>query len=135
VATIPFTRGVPDASLLPVDDLRSAAAEAFQRDPAGTLSYAVGGYRPLREWIAGRHGVDPGRVLLLNGSLQGVAFLAQHLFLGQGGRALVEDPTYDRTLILLRTFGAEVSGVPLREDGIDVAELERVLAAHRDAHP
>jgi 2-aminoadipate transaminase len=127
VTTIPFTRGVPDASLLPIDDLRHAAGEAFELDAAGVLSYAVGGYRPLREWIAGRHGVDPYRVLVVNGSLQGVAFLAQHLFLGVAGRALVEDPTYDRTLVLLRTFGAEVAGIALGQDGIDVDELERQL--------
>ena len=73
--------------------------------------------------------MDAGRVLLVNGSLQGVAFLAQQLFLGRGGRALVEDPTYDRTLISLRTFGATVEGVPLTGEGIDVGALERALDA------
>jgi DNA-binding transcriptional MocR family regulator len=124
---IPFTRGVPSADMLPVDDLRDAAAAAFEADAAGALSYAPGGYRPMREWIGERHGVDPDRVLLVNGSLQGVAFLAQHLFLGRGGRALVEDPTYDRTLISLRTFGATVEGIPLTPQGIDVDALERAL--------
>ena len=128
---IPFTRGVPSADMLPVDDLREAAAQAFASDAAGALSYAPGGYAPLREWIGERHGVDAGRVLLVNGSLQGVAFLAQQLFLGRGGRALVEDPTYDRTLISLRTFGATVEGVPLTGEGIDVDALERALDAGR----
>ena len=126
---IPFTRGVPSADMLPVDDLREAAAQAFATDAAGALSYAPGGYAPLREWIGERHGVDAARVLLVNGSLQGVAFLAQQLFLGRSGRALVEDPTYDRTLISLRTFGATVEGVPLTGDGIDVGALERALDA------
>src|SRR4051794_7692686 len=115
--------------MLPVDDLRAAAAAALEQDPAGALSYAPGGYRPLREWIGERHGVAPERVLLTNGSLQGVAFLAQQLFLGSGGRAVVEDPTYDRTLISLRTFGAEVEGVPLTADGMDVDALERALGS------
>ena len=49
--TISFARGVPSADLLPVDDLRAAAAKALDDNPAGALSYSPGGYRPLREWI------------------------------------------------------------------------------------
>jgi len=129
MATIPFTRGVPSADMLPVEDLRAASAAAMADDPTGALSYRPGGYRPLREWVAARHGVDAGRVLLVNGSLQGVTFVAQHLFLGHGGTAVTEDPTYDRTLIALRTFGADAGQVPLTPDGIDVEALERVLAS------
>jgi len=129
VDRIPFTRGVPSADMLPADDLRAAAEEAFRADAAGALSYSPGGYRPLREWIGERHGVDPARVLVVNGSLQGVVFLAQHLFLGGGGTALTEDPTYDRTLKALRAFGASVDGVPVTADGIDVTALEARLGA------
>ena len=127
--TISFARGVPSADLLPVDDLRAAAAKALEDNPAGALSYSPGGYRPLREWIGQRHGVSPDRVLMLNGSLQGVVFVAQHLFHTSGGRLVVEDPTYDRTLIAMRTFGAEITGVALTPEGIDTDMLERVLDA------
>src|SRR3954468_24560152 len=120
MSSIPFTRGVPSADMLPVSDLEAAAGAALGEDGAGALSYGPGGYLPLREWIGRRHRVDPSRVLLVNGSLQGVAFLAQHLFLGRGGIAVTEDPTYDRTLISLRTFGAEVVAVPVTPAGVDV---------------
>ena len=40
---------------------------------------------------------------------------------------IVEQPSYDRTLLLLERLGAERVGVPLEEDGIDVEELERAL--------
>ena len=73
---IPFTRGVPSADLLPVADLRAAAAAAFEADAAAVLSYAPAGYPPLRSWIAGRHGTTPDRVVVVNGSLEGVDFLA-----------------------------------------------------------
>jgi 2-aminoadipate transaminase len=130
--TVPFTRGAPSASLLPVEDLRLAAADALARDAAGALSYAPGGYAPLRRWIAERHGVAPERVLLLNGSLQGVAFVVQHLFGARGeraGRAIVELPTYDRTLTTLRAYGADVEAVPVEADGVDLDALERAVAA------
>ena len=134
MSSIPFTRGVPSADMLPVSDLEAAAVAALRDDGARALSYSPGGYPPLREWIGTRHGVDPARVLLVNGSLQGVAFIAQHLFLGAGhGLALVEEPTYDRTLISLRTYGAEVVSVPLTAEGIDTEQLERTLQQHPSA--
>ncbi len=123
---IPFTRGVPSADLLPVDDLRVAAQEALERDPAGALAYAPGGYLPLRRWIGERHGVAAERVLLVNGSLQGVVFLGQALFAG-GGTAVVEDPTYDRTLTILRGAGAQLHPVPLESDGMAVDALAGAL--------
>ena len=128
MTAIPFTRGVPSADMLPVADLEAAAVTALREDGARALAYSPGGYMPLREWIGERHRVDPARVLLVNGSLQGVAFLAQHLFLGRGGVAITEDPTYDRTLISLRTFGAELVGVPVTPAGVDVDALEQTLA-------
>src|SRR5262249_17119893 len=88
---------------------------------------APDGYAPLREWVAGRYGVPVERVMLTNGSLQGLALVAEHLFARSGGRALVEGPTYDRTLLTLRRFGATVEAVPLEPDGLDVAALERAV--------
>ena len=40
---------------------------------------------------------------------------------------IVEQPSYDRTLLLLERLGAELVGVPLEDDGIDVEALERAL--------
>jgi 2-aminoadipate transaminase len=126
--SIPFTRGVPAADLIPVDDMRAATMRALDADPIAALSYAPGGYRPLREWIGARHGVDPGRVLIANGSLQALGFLAQHFFAADGGAAVVEAPTYDRTLKILRAAGADIQAVPLDAEGIDVDRLAEVLA-------
>jgi DNA-binding transcriptional MocR family regulator len=126
--TISFARGVPSADLLPAADLAAAAARAMERDPTGALVYGrADGYGPLREWVAERHGVAVERVFLTNGSLQGMALLAELLFAGSGGHALVEAPTYDRTLLLLARFGATVHGVPLEDDGLDVEALEARL--------
>ena len=67
-------------SASPSTNWPTARARRYERDGATVLSYGpVGGYQPLREWIAERHGVDPARVLATNGSLQGIAFLADTL--------------------------------------------------------
>jgi DNA-binding transcriptional MocR family regulator len=46
-----------------------------------------------------------------------------------GDAVIVERPTYDRTLLSLRARGADVRMVELQPDGIDVAAVERLLAA------
>ena len=125
---IPFTRGVPSADLLPVADIRTAAAVAYETDAVAALSYAPGGHRPLREWVAARHGVGADRVLMVNGSLEGLGFLAKLVYADGQGAAVVEDPTYDRTLRLLGGVGAELRGVPLEADGLDPEALERAFA-------
>src|SRR5438105_13678433 len=91
--TISFARGVPAPECLPVEELADCARAVVERDGRTVLSYGpVGGYGPLREWIAERHGVPPARILLTNGSLQGFVLLAEPL---PGGPALVQSPTYD----------------------------------------
>jgi 2-aminoadipate transaminase len=128
VATISFARGVPSPDLLPVDVFGEAARAAVERDGRTILNYGPpGGYAPLREWIAARHGADPADVVVTNGSLQGFHFVMRHLLEG-GGRALVEAPSYDRTLLTLRKLGAHVEAVPMREDGLDVDALREALA-------
>src|SRR3954468_19326562 len=116
---ITFARGAPSADIMPADDVREAAARVLAADPAGALAYGVGtGYGPLREWIAERHDVEPERVLVTNGSLQADAFLFETL-VAAGDAVVVENPTYDRTLLNLRNRGAELHGVDLHTDGID----------------
>jgi 2-aminoadipate transaminase len=96
-----------------------------ERDGHTVLSYGpVGGYAPLREWIAERHGVEPGRVLLTNGSLQGFVFLASRF---GAARVLVESPTYDRPLKILAGLGAEVEALPMDDEGLDPDALEAAL--------
>jgi DNA-binding transcriptional MocR family regulator len=60
--------------------------------------------------------------------MQADAFLFDAL-VEPGDSVIVERPTYDRTLLSLRGRGADVRMVELEPDGIDVAALDRVLAA------
>src|SRR6185369_5293050 len=125
---ISFARGVPAPECLAVEELAECARAALERDGRAVLSYGPGGgYGPLREWLAERHGVEPGRVILTNGSLQGFVFLAQQLAKG-GARVLVEAPTYDRPLKVLAELGAQVEALPMDDEGLDPDALERALA-------
>jgi 2-aminoadipate transaminase len=112
---ISLARGVPAPECLPVEELGDCAQAALARDGSTILSYgAAGGYAPLREWVAERHGVEPDRVVLTNGSLEGFLFLSD--VLAPRGPVLVEAPTYDRPLKILASLGAEVISGPQGED-------------------
>jgi DNA-binding transcriptional MocR family regulator len=124
---ISFARGAPSLDIIDVKGLEAAAVRAFEADPVGVTGYGTAyGYPPLREWIAAKHGVDVDRVLVTNGSLQADAFLFQHL-VRAGDPVVVERPTYDRTLLNLRTLGAAVHQVSLQADGLDTDELGKLL--------
>jgi 2-aminoadipate transaminase len=125
--TISLARGVPAPECIPVEELADCARAAVLNDGATALSYgSSAGYAPLRAWIAERHGVAAERVVVTNGSLQGFVFLAQ-LLTADGGRVLVEAPTYDRPLKILDGLGAEIAAIPQTEEGIDVDALGEEL--------
>jgi 2-aminoadipate transaminase len=129
MSVISFARGMPGPDLLPIEQFADCARAALERDGAVALNYGPpGGYPPLREWIAERHGVDPGRVVVTNGSLQGFSFVARHL-VKNGARFLVEAPCYDRSLSILRRIGADVEQIELADDGLDLDALAATLRA------
>jgi DNA-binding transcriptional MocR family regulator len=120
---ISLARGVPAPECLAVEELADCARAALERDGRTILSYGPGGgYGPLRELLAQRHGVEPSRVVITSGSLQGFVFLAEQL-VRPGSRVLVEAPTYDRPLKILARLGAEVVTVPMDEEGLIPDEL------------
>ncbi len=127
--TISFARGAPSADILPHEAVRDAAAIALAEDWERALSYGTGvGHPGLCEWIAERHGgLDASQVMVANGSLEAAAMLFVHL-LEPGDRVVVEQPSYDRTLLLLQRAGVELVPVPLEADGLDVEALEAALS-------
>lgn len=122
---VSFARGAPSADLLPVDAIREAADRVLRADPTGVLSYGpANGYAGLREQLAARHDVDPGRILVTNGSLQGVAFVAEALARQGRAHVAVEAPTYDRSLLNFTDRAFRIDTVDMAHDGIDVDALE-----------
>jgi len=121
--TISLARGIPAPECLPVEELADCAQAALRRDGSTILSYgSTLGYRPLREWIAERHSVEPERVLVTNGSLQGFHFLLSSL---GPGPVIVERPTYDRPRKILLEEARELFEVPVDAEGLDVDAVAR----------
>jgi len=129
MAPISFARGAPAPECLDPGLVSDCARAALERDGIAILSYGTGGgYGPLREVLAERHGVEPGRVFLTTGGLQGFVFYAPLQLQLQPGRVLVEAPTYDRPLKILAREKAEVVALPMDEEGLDLDALESELS-------
>jgi 2-aminoadipate transaminase len=129
--------GHNDADCVPVEGLIAAAAAALRREGRTLANYGLDsgplGYRPLREYIAGKLGRDAGirctadQVLITSGSLQGLD-LVNHLFLAPGDTVIVEHATYGGTITRLQRCGARIVGVPVDGDGLSSSALARALA-------
>ncbi|MHB1130768.1 MAG: aminotransferase-like domain-containing protein [Chloroflexota bacterium] len=129
---VAFTRGVPPVESFPVEEVADCAAAILKADPNILLQYGkAAGYQPLRELVAEQNGVTLGQVFLSNGSLQLMEFLSTVL-LRPGDVALVESPSYDRAITTFRHHQAQVVGVPLEADGVNIAALESAAASQ---HP
>ncbi|NBT30624.1 MAG: PLP-dependent aminotransferase family protein [Rhodobacteraceae bacterium] len=97
---ISFAGGIPDPALFPTQAFADAFSELMGSAQAqSALQYSVSeGYKPLREWIAGRMG-DIGvpctadNILITSGSQQALDYLGK-LMLSPGDTALVTWPTY-----------------------------------------
>ncbi len=126
---VSFARGIPSPDMFPLAQLAESAKRAVEGDGRVALNYGPpAGFGPLRDWLGERHGVAPGRVVVLPGSLIGLNFVVWHL-LREGGSAIVEAPTYDRMLHTLAASGADVVTVDRNSDGLDLDRLRTLAAA------
>ncbi|UCC64749.1 MAG: PLP-dependent aminotransferase family protein [Anaerolineae bacterium] len=128
--TISLIFGHPDATTLPVDDLR-AAAEAMFRSSQARLALQYGpeqGSPALIDYLVGKlnreEGLDlsSGNLMIVPGSTCAVDMIAR-LYAGRDGVVLVEAPTYHDALQVLRDHGADLRPVPVGDDGLVVEAL------------
>lgn len=127
VTTISFNRGVPSVDSFPTEQLKECAGAILEADAKTVLQYGKPlGYWPLRELIAAWYDVSPEGIMISNGSLQILEFLAT-LLVQPGDTVFVDQPVYDRTITIFRRHAANVVGIPLRNDGPDVAVLAEQL--------
>ena len=131
--------GEPDPALLAVGLVSRAAAAVL--DDAGATALAYGptaGPRALRDEIARRVTAREGcactaaDVLVSGGNSQALGQVLTVLA-EPGDVVLVESPTYNLALGILRDHPVEVVGVPLDEDGLRLDALRGALAELRTA--
>jgi DNA-binding transcriptional MocR family regulator len=121
-----------DPRLFPMKAFKECTNKVLFEDGAESLLYGShSGYPPLRSLIAQRlrlHGISvtSEEILITNGAQQGLD-LCLRIFSRQGTQVALETPTYANILPILRFMNAEVVGVPMTKDGMDLGVLENVL--------
>lgn len=136
-AAVSFVMSRPSSALFPLDDFRASCEAVLARgDLADILQLgSPSGYEPLRRRLLGEArrqglaGADDD-LLITNGCQQALDLIGRVL-LRPGDRVVVEDPVYTGLKNLLVGMGAQLVGVPVGSDGLDIAHLERVLARER----
>jgi 2-aminoadipate transaminase len=128
-----FVMSRPARALFPLDDFRaSCQAVLAHADLASILQLgSPSGYEPLRrhlmEEARAQSLARPGDDLIITNGCQQALDLIGRVLLRPGDTVAVEDPIYTGLKNLLTGMGAQLVGIPMGTDGMDVAYLERVL--------
>lgn len=128
--------GTCDPRLFPMDEFRKTLGQVMRRDGVAAVGYGeIAGYRPLRRTLAqvlASQGIEtgPDSILVTAGSQQALSLISQ-LILTPGSSVVVEKPTYAGALDVFRSRGVTIHAVTVDEDGMNMDELEHVLARHR----
>ncbi len=135
--TVNFSVGQPSADLLPLGLLARAATRFFADAEPLELNYGQRQGDPrfraaLAAFLGDASGtpVDPDSLMLTGGISQALDFVCG-LLARPGDVAFVEEPSYPYSFQIFRDHGLEVVGIPVDGRGMDVAALERLLAARK----
>ena len=127
---IKLSIGNPPNEGFAVERIRAISERLLREDPYSMLSYSSAAGRAdlkaaIKAFMNRRFPVigDDDEITITTGGQQAIALAAQ-LFCNDGDTVLVEMPTFMAALDTLRAQGAQLVGVRMEEDGIDLVDLE-----------
>ena len=133
-----FTGGNNDSDRLPLDGLIAAAESVLRREGRTLSTYGLSsgpqGYRPLRDFLAGKLKADAGLnctaddILITSGSLQALD-LVNATLLTRGDTVIIEEDCYQGTINRLTRLGVTSVGIPLDTNGMRMDALANALEA------
>jgi 2-aminoadipate transaminase len=133
--TINFTSSSPSDKLFPLDEFRECCREVLDGRSLKTLMQlgSPGGYEPLRRYLldrAIRDGLahDGDDILITNGCQQALDLLSRAL-IRRGEKVALEEPVYPGLKNLFLEAGAELIGVSVGQDGIELDSLQKAFDA------
>lgn len=129
---ISFAGGMPNNDMFPVkeiDEIYNTLPESLKK-----LCFQYGptfGYPPLIKTLENyleRKGLNfkDNKILITTGSLQAISIITQE-FVNAGDIILTENPCFVGALTVFETYGAEIHGVPIDKDGIDIVALKQKI--------
>jgi len=135
---ISFAPGYPDPAVFAWREFADIAASLLGGAHPNALQYGpTRGYKPLvgaLSQILATRGITAteDELLVTTGSQQGLDLIAR-ILCDPGDVVLVELPTYTGAIAAFKDVQAELVGVRQQPDGIDLDDLEAVIARERQA--
>eukprot|EP00388_Colpodella_angusta_P006647 GDKJ01019460.1.p1 GENE.GDKJ01019460.1~~GDKJ01019460.1.p1 ORF type:complete len:450 (+),score=110.23 GDKJ01019460.1:27-1352(+) len=122
--------GFPSPSMLPLEEIRVAAAEKLSEHDANFLNYGkVQGYKQFRvdlaKFLEPRYlvDVDADSLFITSGTSQGIILMATY-YAQRGDTILLENPSYFLARQIFREYGLNVVDVPI---GSSASEIEAII--------
>jgi 2-aminoadipate transaminase len=134
---ISFVVSRPSDALFPLDEFRAASRAVLERNDLAEILQlgSPSGYEPLRRHLleeARSQGLaTPTDDLIITNGCQQALDLIGRVLLAPGDVVAIEDPVYTGLKNLLAGMGAELVGVAVGAEGMDVAHLRRGLERER----
>ena len=130
---IKFSGGNPATDSFPIDKITEFSNEVLTNKPLSILEYGLTeGYHPLlneAKKFFNRDGnvVKEGDMMICTSGSQQIADCLAKIICNEGDTVLTEDPSFLGVLDSIRSNGANLVGVNMEDDGIDLADLEEKL--------
>lgn len=129
---ISLAGGNPASELFPGDELSKIAGKILMTNPVGALQYGTtDGVPAMKECARSRAKKvnsikDDDMILIMTGANQGIDLTAKAL-INKGDKIIVESPSFIGSLNAFRTYEAELVGVKVDDDGMNMEALEEAL--------
>lgn len=130
---ISLAAGSPSNEAIPVEDIHKIADRIFRENGVASLQYSMTeGYPALRASTKQRLkqafqiGRDFDDVIITTGGQQGLS-LAPNVLCNPGDTVIVESPTFVSGINAMRIHGANVVGIGMDEEGMDLQALEDAI--------
>ncbi|MEH7464059.1 PLP-dependent aminotransferase family protein [Bacillus thuringiensis] len=129
---ISFNSIAPDEKLFDVENFKRAFLTRMSIEGDIVLNYGYAkGYKPLIDYLLHymeMKGVDISNkdILITNGFTEALDILLSSLA-KKSGRIICENPTHHAALKLFRLHGFDIHGIEMKDDGIDIDQVEKNL--------
>lgn len=134
---ISFAAGNPAPEAFPTEDVKRISNELLETDPIAVLQYSITeGYAPLvsavKDYLAMQSMGNDGDSLIITSGAQQVMDLATKALCNPGDTILCEAPSFIGSLNAFRSYGTNIVGVPVENDGMNLELLEDALKREKN---
>ncbi len=135
---ISLAAGNPAVESFPVAEMKEIADHIFDTASGVAFQYGITeGYPRLRELVMKRQkekygiGNENDDIMIISGGTQAMD-LSTKVLVNEGDTVLSEDPAFVGALNTFRSYAAHLVGIPMEDDGMDIAALEKALKENKN---